>query len=307
VTQLQGGLGVVDMCRLAGVSRAGFYRYLQPQAPAEEEMLVRDAIQKIAIEHRRRYGRPRITAQLRAQGMLVNHKRVGRIMREDNLLAVRGRAWVSTTQSQHAYPVYLNLAARLEVHGPDQLWVADLTYIRLRNEFLYLAVVLDRFSRRVVGWELARHLNTELTLAALEMAIAARHPAPGLVHHSDRGWQYACEQYRQRLDSVGILPSMSRPGNPYDNAFCESFMKTLKQEEIYCNQYADLEDLRMHVDQFIDEYYNHRRLHSALGYLSPSSFETRNVSPSPTGMGATLQYFAPPQPSPAGTEERNAS
>ena len=303
MTQLQGGVSVVHMCRLAGVSRAGFYRYLQPYAPAEEEMLVRDAIQTIAIEHRWRYGRPRITAELRAQGMLVNHKRVGRIMREDNLLAVRRRAWVSTTQSQHAYPVYLNLAARLEVDAVDQLWVADLTYIRLRGEFVYLAVVLDRFSRRVVGWELGRHLTAELTLAALEMAIATRHPAPGLVHHSDRGWQYACEAYRQRLDSVGILPSMSRPGNPYDNAFCESFMKTLKQEEIHCSQYADIDHLRGQIHNFIDEYYNQRRLHSALDYLSPDAFEARNTAPPRTGAGATLQYFAPPRTTPTGAEK----
>ena len=261
-------------------------------------MLVREAIQKIAIEHHRRYGRPRITAQLHAQGMLVNHKRVGRIMREDNLLAVRRRPWVSTTQSQHDYPVYLNLAARLEVNGLNQLWVADLTYIRLRGEFVYLAVVLDVFSRRVVGWNLGHHLHSELTLAALDMAIASRHPSPGLVHHSDRGWQYACEQYRQRLDSAGILPSMSRPGNPYDNAFCESSMKTLKQEEIYCNQYNDIDDLRTHIQQFIDEYYNRRRLHSALGYVSPAAFEAQQTPAPPPDRGvAIFQYFAPP-PSP---------
>jgi transposase InsO family protein len=235
----------------------------------------------------------------------VNHKRVGRILREDNLLAVRRRPWVSTTQSQHAFPVYLNLAARLALNAVDQLWVADLTYVRLRSEFVYLAIVLDGFSRRVVGWELGRHLNAELTLAALEMAMAARHPAPGLVHHSDRGWQYACEPYRQRLGSAGILPSMSRPGNPYDNAFCESFMKTLKQEEIYCSQYADIDDLRTHVQQFIDQYYNHRRLHSALGYLSPSAFEARHAAAPEAVMGATLQYFAPLRSTPACPEERS--
>ena len=181
--------------------------------------------------------------------------------------------------------------------------MADLTYIRLRGEFVYLAVVLDRFSRRVVGWELGRHLTAELTLAALEMAIATRHPAPGLVHHSDRGWQYACEAYRQRLDSVGILPSMSRPGNPYDNAFCESFMKTLKQEEIHCSQYADIDHLRGQIHNFIDQYYNRRRLHSALDYLSPDAFEARNTTTPRAGAGARLQYFAPPRTTPADAEK----
>jgi len=293
------------MCMGAGLNRSGFYRSLQAKAPDEEEVLVRDAIQKIYLEHHGRYGRRRIVAELRFRGMQVNPKRVARLMAEDNLLVLRRRAWVSTTRSDHEYPVFLNLANRMEVAGMDELWVADLTYIRLRGAFVYLAVILDVFSRRVVGWALGAHLNAELTLAALNMAVAARQPRPGLVHHSDRGCQYACEAYRDRLDQLGIVPSMSRPGNPYDNAFCESFMKTFKQEEIYCGQYADLPDLHTHVAEFIDHYYNCVRLHSALAYVSPERFEQQHRQER-LGPGAKVNYFTPRQPSSACESEAAA-
>jgi len=233
---LQGGLSVECMCELAPVSRAGFYRWLEEPQPVEEEMEVRSLIQQIAIEHRRRYGYRRIAAELRRRGMVVNHKRVARIMREDNLLAVQPRQFVVTTKSDHKLEVYLNLARRLKLTGIDQLWVADITYIRLQTEFVYLAVILDGFSRKVVGWSLERTLASRLALAALEQAIATRKPALGLVHHSDRGVQYASDEYVGVLQRHGMIPSMSRPANPYDNASCESFLKTLKREEIYANQ-----------------------------------------------------------------------
>jgi transposase InsO family protein len=269
----QGSLSVERMCFLAGVSRAGFYRSMAVREPVKEEMEVRSAIQRIALEHHRRYGHRRIGAELRRQGMTVNHKRVKRLMREDNLLAVQPRAFRTTTNSEHACEVYLNLARRLTLTGIDQLWVADITYIRLRAEFVYLAVVLDAFSRKVVGWALERTLAARLALAALEQAIAARRPAAGLVHHSDRGIQYACGEYVALLTRHAMTPSMSRPANPYDNASCESFMKTLKQEEIYANDYRDLEHLRESIADFIERYYNRCRLHSALGYKPPEEFE----------------------------------
>ena len=269
----QGSLSVERMCSLAGVSRAGFYRRMAVREPVEEEMEVRSAMQRIALEHKRRYGYRRVAAELRRQGMAVNHKRVARLMREDNLLAVQPRAFRTTTNSDQECEVYLNLARRMQLTGLDQLWVADITYIRLRREFVYLAVVLDAFSRKVVGWALERTLAARLAMAALDQAIAARQPAPGLVHHSDRGIQYACGDYVALLRANAMTPSMSRPANPFDNASCESFMKTLKQEEIHANDYRDLEHLRESIADFIERYYNRCRLHSALGYKPPEEFE----------------------------------
>jgi putative transposase len=216
---MQGNLSVERMCCLAQVSRAGFYRSLAEQTPAEEEMEVRSAIQQIALEHRRRYGYRRITAELRRRGMRVNRKRVSRIMREDNLLAVQPRAFVVTTESHHELEVYLNLAGRMKLTGINQLWVADITYIRLQAEFVYLAVILDAFSRKVVGWALDRTLAAQLAIAALEQAIADRQPPPGVVHHSDRGVQYASGDYVSILRQHQMIPSMSRPANPYDKGY----------------------------------------------------------------------------------------
>ncbi|MFI5096076.1 MAG: IS3 family transposase [Candidatus Acidiferrales bacterium] len=287
---VQGSLSIERLCQLAGVSRAGFYRSLQQRAPLEEEMETRSAIQQIALEHRRRYGYRRITAELHRLGMAVNHKRVLRILSEDNLLAVRRREFVSTTQSDHPFPVHLNLARRMELTGINQLWVADLTYLRLNQEFVYLAVVLDAYSRKVVGWALGRTLAARLALAALQQAIAERQPPPGLVHHSDRGVQYACGEYAQVLQRYQMIPSMSRAGNPYDNASCESFMKTLKQEEIYAHEYRDLEHLRENIEEFIEQYYNRCRLHSALGYRPPEQFE-REARTRAHGAAATMSFF----------------
>ncbi len=287
---MQGSLNIERMCYLAQVSRAGFYRSLAEQTPVEEEMEVRSAIQQIAVEHRRRYGYRRITAELRRRGMLVNHKRVARIMREDNLLAVQPRAFVVTTDSDHELEVYLNLAGRMKLTGINQLWVADITYIRLHREFVYLAVILDAYSRKVVGWELDRTLAARLPMAALEKAIAERKPPPGLVHHSDRGVQYASGEYVRILQKQQMIPSMSRPANPYDNASCESFMKTLKREEIYANEYRDLNHLRANIEEFIERYYNRCRLHSALGYRTPEEFE-QVVTAETTSTGASMSFF----------------
>jgi putative transposase len=286
----QGSLSIERMCQLAPVSRAGFYRALQESQPLEEEMAVRAEIQHIALAHRRRYGYRRITAELRRRGLLVNHKRVARLMREDNLLAVQPRAFVATTDAQHELEVYLNLASRLTLTGMNQLWVADITYIRLRAEFVYLAVILDGFSRKVLGWALEKTLATRLPLAALHQALSARHPPPGAVHHSDRGIQYASGAYVQLLRQHQMIPSMSRPANPYDNASCESFLKTLKREEIYANTYRDLEHLRTNMVAFIDQYYNRIRLHSALGYRPPEEFE-RTAAGLPGA--ASMQFFRP--------------
>jgi putative transposase len=287
---LQGSLSVGRMCQLAQVSRASFYRSLQQQAPDEAEMELRAAIQQIFLEHKRRYGYRRIAKELQRRGMPVNRKRVQRLMQEDNLLAVQRRAFKVTTDSKHDFEVYLNLASRLKLTSINQLWVADITYIRLRTEFVYLAVVLDAFSRKVVGWALERSLATRLAKGALEMALAARQPAPGLVHHSDRGVQYASTEYVQLLQQHGIVPSMSRPANPYDNASCESFIKTLKQEEIYANHYRDLEDLRSNISSFIEQYYNRCRLHSSLGYRPPEEFE-QTLVPSHQPAAATMSFF----------------
>jgi len=275
------------LCALGKVSRAGFYRWRHAPPPAEDaDMDLRDEIQRIALEWPC-YGWRRVAAELRRRGWVVNHKRVRRILREDNLLCLRRRKFVvTTTDSNHDRPVYPNLAGELVLTGMDQLWVADITYIRLETEFVYLAVVLDAYSRRVIGWELDRTLEDDLTLAALRMALRHRVPAPGLVHHSDRGVQYASQDYTALLKDHHIDISMSRKGNPYDNATCESFMKTLKQEEVYRQEYRDLAEARASMEQFLEKVYNQKRLHSALGYRPPVEFEQALAVPVLTGAEA---------------------
>ena len=216
---MQGKMCIERMCQLVGVSRAGFYRSLKAQEPVEEDMEVRSAIQNVFVEHKRRYGYRRVSKELQRRGMLVNHKRVARLMREDNLLAVQPKSFVVTTDSDHEFEVYLNLASRMKLTGINQLWVADITYIRLHREFVFLAVILDTFSRKVVGWELDRTLAARLPVAALEKAIAERKPPPGVVHHSDRGVQYASGVYVGLLRRHGMMPSMSRPANPFDKDY----------------------------------------------------------------------------------------
>jgi putative transposase len=269
------GFSITEACRTTGLSRAGFYRHYEEHEPRQADIELRDAIHKIVIENRF-YGYRRVTAELYQKDWAVNRKRVLRLMRADNLLALRKRRYVLTTDSRHPFAIYPNLVPRLMVHGVNQLWVADITYIRLRETFLYLAVVLDAYSRKAVGWELGDTLESSLAIAALQHALADRAVEPGMVHHSDRGVQYASQDYVTLLESHGFLISMSRTGNPYDNAKAESFMKTLKCEEVYLQKYRDREEAHASIAHFIDEVYNHKRLHSALGYRSPATFEAKN-------------------------------
>jgi putative transposase len=271
--QVQGGLTIREMCETAAVSRASYYRKWRKREPKEEHFALRDAIQRQAVKNRH-CGYRRITQFLKRDGWVVNHKRVLRLMREDNLLSIRRRRFVVTTESDHAWRVYPNLARRMVVSDINQLWVADITYVRLQQEFIYLAVILDVYSRRVVGWNMSRQLDSGFAQEALESALRQRRPKPGLVHHSDRGVQYACGDYVKRLESCGITISMSRPGNPYDNAWAESFMKTLKVEEVDGRRYRNFDHAKSSVASFIEEVYNQQRLHSALDYRSPMEFET---------------------------------
>jgi putative transposase len=268
-------LSVTRMCEVAGISRAGYYRFLDPEKPAAADLDLRDEMQKIALEWPS-YGSRRITEELKARGWEVNRKRVRRLMREDNLLCVVKRKFVVTTDSAHGLKVYPNLAAGMTITGVDQLWVADITYIRLAEEFVYLAVILDAYSRRVIGWHLGEGLDDSLTLTAVRMALQQRGVRPGLVHHSDRGVQYASSDYTQLLKDNQIDISMSRKANPWDNAACESFMKTLKHEEVYRTEYRNSAHARTAIGEFLEKIYNEKRLHSALQYLSPNEFERRH-------------------------------
>lgn len=265
------GLSVKGICEVLSLSRATLYRR-SSAAALEDDTELRDEIQRIALDMTA-YGYRRITKALHRQGHQVNHKRVLRLMREDNLLCLRKKKFTCTTDSEHGLPIYPNLAADLVLTGIDQLWVADITYIRLQRAFVYLAVVLDAYSRRCVGWNVGGRLDDGLTIAALRMALDSRETGPGLVHHSDRGVQYASRDYTDLLKQHGITISMSRSGNPYDNAKAESFMKTLKYEEVYLWEYEGVADAREHIEQFIEEVYNVKRLHSAVGYLPPAEFE----------------------------------
>ena len=270
---LAGLVPIGRMCELAQVSRAGFYRWRQARPAVADDMELRDDIQRVALEFPC-YGWRRVRAELIRRGWVVNHKRVRRIMREDNLLCLRRRKFrVTTTDSKHDRPVYPNLASQMTLEGIDQLWVADITYIRLEMEFVYLAVVIDAYSRRVIGWALEHTLEDDLPLAALTMALELRRPAAGLVHHSDRGSQYASGDYTGVLKARGCQISMSHKASPWENAGCESWMKTLKTEEVYRQEYHDLGEARASIGRFIDQVYNQKRLHSALGYRPPVEFE----------------------------------
>ena len=278
-------MSIAEMCALAELSRAGYYRFLTTPAAGDKDVDLRDAIQRIALEFPS-YGRPRITAELHRRDWQVGPNRVYRILREDNLLCLRKRKFLVTTNSDHDRPVYPNLAGNMVLTGINQLWVADITYIRLELEFVYLAVILDAYSRRVIGWALDRTLEDELTTAALQMALECRDPSPGLIHHSDRGVQYASREYTDLLKARGITISMSRKGNPYDNAACESFMKTLKYEEVYRQEYRDLAAVRSSIEHFLERVYNQKRLHSALDYRPPAEFERQLRKPPAKGASA---------------------
>jgi putative transposase len=281
------GLTIERMVELGRVSRSGFYRFGdgEQRRRADRDMDLRDAIQRIALEWPC-YGRPRITRELRRRGWRVNAKRVYRILWEDNLLCVRKRKFVVTTDSNHGRKVYPNLAREMEVTDIDQLWVADITYIRLQDEFVFLAVILDACSRRIIGWALERTLEDDLTLAALRIALTQRAVQPGLVHHSDRGSQYASTDYTDLLKAHGIDISMSRKGNPWDNAACESFMKSLKYEEVLRNEYRNLGEARRCIARFLEQVYNEKRLHSALGYRPPAEFEQALLAQKQAGVVA---------------------
>jgi len=266
-------LSIDYLCHLFEVSRSWYYEYIGKPEDDEEETALRDRIEEIILESSG-YGYRRVTHALHREGKQVNHKRVLRIMREESLLCRIKKSFViKTTNSRHRFPVYPNLLAGLELSAPDQAWVADFTYIRLRNAFVYLACILDAFSRRCVGWHLSRDMTTRLTLTALQRAIQERHPRAGLIHHSDRGMQYASYDYIDQLKQIDAQISMSSVSNPYDNAKAESFFKTLKQEEVYLKEYRSFEDAEANLATFLEQVYNIKRLHSSLGYLPPAEFE----------------------------------
>ncbi|HEY0794474.1 MAG TPA: IS3 family transposase [Acidisarcina sp.] len=289
-----------QQCQLAEVSRAGFYRYLHQTAPAQADLLLRARLQELAIAHHRRRGYRLLTRTLRNEGQVVNHKRVLRLMREDNLLCLRSRKYVFTTDSRHNWPIYPNLARHVTLTALNQLWVADITFIRLRSEFIYLAVVLDAYSRRVIGWDLGPTLEAQLAIRALQMALNGRNwKAEQLIHHSDQGVQYAASAYTEILEQREIQISMSRRGNPYDNARAERFMRTLKEEEVHGTDYQDLEDARSRIGEFLEQVYNRQRLHSALRYLTPEEFEQASEamkSDGTAGSGGKPNAGLPPLP-----------
>ncbi|GAC1604242.1 MAG: IS3 family transposase [Acidimicrobiales bacterium] len=265
---------VTRLCTLFGVSRSGYYAYRGRSICGEEEreVLLRDAIERLVLDFPG-YGYRRVTRQLQRDGWNVNHKRALRVMREESLLCQLKKRFVTTTNSGHAHPVYPNLLANRALDGLNQAWVADVTYIRLPTTFVYLAAILDGYSRRCIGWALSRWIDTRLTLTALDMALIRRCPLPGFIHHSDRGVQYAAGEYVARLEAAGAQISMSAVGNPYDNAKAESFFKTLKREEVYLKEYRTFEEAEANLERFIEAVYNTKRLHSSLGYLPPVEFE----------------------------------
>jgi len=269
-------MSVEKLCDLMGVSRSWYYERPSAEKKAYKDAVLRDAIERIVLEFPG-YGYRRVTKALQRQGWTVNHKRVLRIMRQESLLCQLKRRFVPTTDSAHALSRYPNLIEDFEVDGLDQVWISDITYIRLPTTFCYLAAILDAYSRKCVGWHLSRQIDTRLTLCALEMALASRRPAPGLIHHSDQGVQYASSEYVLRLEEAGARISMAAVGNPYENAKAESFFRTLKMEEVYLKDYRDFEEAQENIAQFIEEVYNEKRLHSSLGYLPPVEFEVEHA------------------------------
>ena len=267
---------IKDLCELFSVSRSWYYERPTPEERTQRDVQLRDAIERIVLEFPG-YGYRRVTAALRREGWEVNHKRVLRIMQEESLLCQLKRCFKVTTESAHPFKRYPNLIKGIEIDGLDQVWVSDITYIRLPTTFCYLVAILDAYSRKCVGWHLGRWIDTRLTLSALEMALATRQPAVGLIHHSDQGVQYASSEYVLRLEEAGALISMASVGNPYENAKAESFFRTLKMEEVYLKDYGDFEEAQENIAEFIEEVYNEKRLHSSLGYLPPVEFEVQHA------------------------------
>ena len=262
------------------LSRSSFYYRPKTQECSPEDRDLEKRIEEITEEFTK-YGYRKVTKQLHDDGILVNHKKVHRIMREKGLLVKKRRRFVKTTDSNHPYPVYPNLIKSLSVTAMNQVWVADITYIRIATAFVYLAVILDLYSRKVIGYAISRQIDTNLSLAALRMAVRNRTPQPGVIHYSDRGVQYAAHDYIDELKSHQFQISMSRKGNPYDNAFAESFMKTIKTEEVYLWEYQTLEDVLTRIPYFIEDVYNQKRLHASLGYMPPNKFEARSKTLTP--------------------------
>jgi putative transposase len=270
---------VKDAARIVRVSKSGYYKWLSRQGHdirAERDQPIVEEMMKIVVDQPG-YGYRRMKHELRRRGMVVNHKRVRRLMKKHGLTVKRKRFSPITTDSEHDNPVYPNLVRGLEITGPNQVWAADFTYIQLRKEFIFLAVELDIYARRVIGWSLSRDLDAGTALDALHMALYNRRNdcLSGLIHHSDRGVQYTSMAFTECLRNHGIQISNSRKGNPYDNAFVESFFKTLKYEEVYLNEYETFEDALRNIHQFIEDVYNAKRMHSALGYRSPIEFEAQ--------------------------------
>lgn len=270
-------LSIQRLCTLLGVSRSWFYARATHPAVDSDALRLREAIEAITLEFPG-YGYRRVTKQLQRDGWTVNHKRVLRVMREEALLCQLQRRFVPTTDSRHGFRRYPNLLAEQPLDGPNQAWVADITYVRLPTGFVYLATLLDSWSRYCVGWHLSRSIDTRLTLAALDQALTTRQPTPGWIHHSDQGIQYASDAYVDRLDALGARISMAAVGNPYENAQAERFFRTLKHEEVYLNQYDSFADADANIGYFIDDVYNRKRLHSRLGYVPPAEYETAHAA-----------------------------
>ena len=265
-------LSIERLCELMGVSRSWYYEHPSVRQKARKDVVLRDAIERIVLEFPG-YGHRRVTAALQREGWGVNHKRVLRIMRQESLLCQLKRRFAPTTDSEHSFRRYPNLIEDIEFEGPDECWVADITYVRLPSTFCYLAA----YSRKCVGWHLSRWIETRLTLSALQMALSSGQAAAGLIHHSDQGVQYASSEYVILLEEAGARISMAAIGNPYENAKAESFFRTLKMEEVYLKDYKDFEQAKKNIAEFIEEVYNQKRLHSSLGYLSPVEFEARHA------------------------------